>query len=86
MQSFEFPILAAGDDYEILKASPRFTLQTSRKTLRMGYDAYLKADIGVVLKFTSISLSETMKLSQVRLRFNVSAVVSHSLVLHLTVH
>lgn len=81
-QTFEFPVLAAGDDYEILKAASGFTLQTSRTTLRMGYDAFLKADVGVVLTFSSISLLETMKLSQVRIRFNVSA--SHSLVLYLT--
>lgn len=71
-QLCRFPIRSSAADFEVVKSSAGFTVQTSRQTMRMGYDAHTQSEVGVILNFEKIDLPETMALLRAQIRFNVS--------------
>ncbi|KAG2933989.1 hypothetical protein PC115_g5297 [Phytophthora cactorum] len=72
-EMFTFPILSPQDDYVIAKKTTGgYAVNSSRKTLPMGYDSFSRSAVGVVLRFGGVQLPEVIDhLSQAQLRFTV---------------
>ncbi|ETL40832.1 hypothetical protein L916_08084 [Phytophthora nicotianae] len=72
-EMFTFPILSPQDDYIISKTSTgSYAVNSTRKTLPMGYDSFIRASVGIVLRFAGIQLPDAIgHLSMAQLRFTV---------------
>ncbi|KAG3110379.1 hypothetical protein PI125_g10068 [Phytophthora idaei] len=73
IEMFTFPILSPQDDYIIAKKTTGgYAVNSSRKTLPMGYDSFSRSAVGVVLRFGGVQLPDVIDhLSLAQLRFTV---------------